>query len=133
MCIGYDPFKWADNYGSEEEYFKELIKENEEMSKIEIDLDAITKRRDELLDLKARYSFELKQVEKEAEQLDLQLIALLNQTGTDEMEYGTYKFGWVTKQRTALDQKYLKEHFADIAQKCTFTKESKNFEFKINK
>lgn len=128
MCIGYDAFQWADNYGS----YDEMYGENE-MSKIEIDLDAITKRRDELLDLKARYSFELKQVEKEAEQLDLQLIALLNQTGTDEMEYGTYKFGWVTKQRTALDQKYLKEHFADIAQKCTFTKESKNFEFKINK
>lgn len=33
MCIGYEPFKWADNYGSEEEYFKELIKENEENDK----------------------------------------------------------------------------------------------------
>jgi len=33
MCIGYDAFKWADNYESEEEYFKELIKENEENDK----------------------------------------------------------------------------------------------------
>ena len=29
MCVGYDPFKWADNYGSEEEYLQELIKEKE--------------------------------------------------------------------------------------------------------
>ena len=29
MCIGYDPFKWADNFESEEEYIKELIKEND--------------------------------------------------------------------------------------------------------
>lgn len=129
MCIGYDPFKWADNYESEEEYIKELEMEN----KIEIDLDAITTEYDSLLDAKARYKFELAQVEKRLETLDLQLIALLNQTGTDEMQYGIYKFGWIVKQRTALDQKYLKEHFADIAQKCTFTKESKNFDFKIYK
>ena len=126
-CGYYDPLRYADNYESEEEYIKDLEMEN----KIEIDLDAITKRRDELLDLKARYSFELKQVEKEAEQLDLQLIALLNQAGVDEMSYGTYKFGWVTKSRTALDQKYLKEHYADIAAQCTFTKENRTFEFKL--
>lgn len=24
MCIGYDPFKWADIYSSEEEYLKDL-------------------------------------------------------------------------------------------------------------
>ena len=24
MCIGYDPFKWADIYNSEEEYIKDL-------------------------------------------------------------------------------------------------------------
>lgn len=100
-------------------------------NKIEIDLDAITKRRDELMDLKARYNFELKQVEKEMETLDLQLIALLEQTGTDEMQYGNYSFGWKTTTRTALDQKYLKEHFADIAQKCTFTKENRTFNFKL--
>lgn len=128
MSAGYyDPLRYADNYESEEEYIKDLEMEN----KIEIDLDAITHRRDELMDLKARYSFELKQVEKEMEQLDLQLIALLNQAGVDEMSYGTYKFGWVTKSRTALDQKYLKEHFADIAAQCTFTKENRTFEFKL--
>ena len=129
MCFAYDPFKWADNFESEEEYIKEIEMSN----KIEIDLEAITLRRDELMDLKARYSFELKQVEKEMEKLDLQLIALLDQTGTESMDYGTYTFGWKVTKRTALDQKYLKEHYADIAQKCTFTKESKNFDFKINK
>ena len=29
MSIGYDPFKWADNFESEEEYIKELINEND--------------------------------------------------------------------------------------------------------
>lgn len=29
MSCGYDPFKWADNFESEEEYIKELIKEND--------------------------------------------------------------------------------------------------------
>lgn len=27
MCIGYDPFRWGDNYESEEEYLKELLEE----------------------------------------------------------------------------------------------------------
>ena len=49
------------------------------------------------------------------------------------MQYGIYSFGIKTKQRTVLDQKYLKEHFAEIVQQCTFTKESESFEFKINK
>lgn len=102
-------------------------------NKIEIDLDSITQRMDELKDAKARYSFELKQVEKEIEKEELKLIALLDQTGVESMDYGTYTFGWKVSSRTALDQKYLKEHYADVAQKCTFTKESKNFEFKINK
>ncbi|MBR4122992.1 MAG: hypothetical protein IKY45_03800 [Clostridia bacterium] len=121
----YDPFYW---------YERELDREYEEeqmANKIEIDLEAITKRRDELMDLSARYNFELKQVEKEMESLDLQLIALLNQTGTEEMQYGNYSFGWKTTKRTALDQKYLKEHFADIAKQCTFTKENRVFDFKL--
>lgn len=123
----YDAFKYADVYES----YEEMYGDDDMTNKIEIDLDAITKRRDELMDLKARYTFELKQVEKEMEQLDLQLIALLNQTGTDEMTYGTYHFGWKTTERTALDQKYLKEHFEDIAKQCTFTKENRVFNFKI--
>lgn len=126
---GYDPLRFADNFESEEEYIKELEMEN----KIKIDLDAITQRRDELLDLKARYNFELKQIEKEAETLDLQLIALLQQTGAEEMQYKTYKFGWKTTVRNSLDQKYLKEHYEDVFNACYFKKENRTFEFKINK
>ena len=33
MSAGYDPFKWADVFKSEEEYLKELIKEDEENAK----------------------------------------------------------------------------------------------------
>ena len=132
MSAGYDPFRWTDNFESEEEYMKELEEENMG-NKIEIDLDAITKRRDELMDLKARYSFELKQVEKEMETLDLQLIALLNQTGTDEMSYGTYRFGWTVKNRTAFDQKLFGEQYPDLLNQFKITKENKVFEFKINK
>ncbi len=102
------------------------------MGKIEIDLDAITKEMDELKDSKARYEFELKKIKEEIEKRELQLTALLSQQGINEMQYGIYSFGLVTKQRTALDQKYLKENFADIAAQCTFTKETENFVFKIN-
>ena len=103
------------------------------MSKIEIDLDLITQRYDELKDLIARCKFEQKQAEKEMEKLELQFVALLNQSGVKEMNYKCYNFGMKITQRTALDQKYLKEHYADIAEKCTFTKEKESFEFKINK
>lgn len=34
MCIGYDPFKWADCYQSEEEYLKELEIENQKESEV---------------------------------------------------------------------------------------------------
>ncbi len=33
MCIGYDPFRYADAFDSEEEYFMELEKEQEKKSK----------------------------------------------------------------------------------------------------
>lgn len=128
MSCGYDPFRWADNYES----YDEMYGDNE-MSKIEIDLDSITKRRDELMDLKARYNFELKQVEKEMETLDLQLIALLNQTGTEEMTYGTYVFGWKTTQRTAFDQKLFGEQYPDLLNQFKTTKENRVFNFKIAK
>ena len=102
-------------------------------NKIAIDLDEITSNLDQLKDAKARCEFELKDIKAQIEKYELQLIALLQQQGVNEMQYGIYSFGIKTKQRTALDQKYLKEHFADVAQQCTFTKESESFEFKINK
>ena len=129
MCIGYDPFRYADAFDSEEEYMKEL----EMANTVNIDLDAITQRMDELKDAKARYSFELKQIEKEIEKEELKLIALLDQTGVESMDYGTYSFGWKTTVRNSLDQKYLKEHYIDVFNACYMQKENRTFEFKINK
>ena len=101
------------------------------MSKVEIDLDLLTDSMCELKKEKARLDFELKQVKEEMERIELQLIALLNQTGINEMNYKCYSFGLKEISRTALDQKYLKENFSDIAEKCTFTKKSEKFEFKV--
>lgn len=101
--------------------------------KVNINLDVITSEMDELKDQKARYEFELKKIKEEIEKRELQLVALLNQMGVNEMQHGVYSFGLKIKQRTTLDQRYLKEHYKDIAEKCTFTKESESFEFKINK
>lgn len=132
MSAAYDAFYWYDRL-VDEDYLEQMKEEKKMANKIEIDLDAITTRRDELMDLKARYKFELEQVEKEMKKLDLQLIALLDQTGTDSMDYKTYTFGWKTTSRTALDQKYLKEHYADVFAACYLPKEDRKFEFKINK
>ena len=101
------------------------------MSKIEIDLDVITDTMDNLKKEKARLEFDLKEVNKEIEKYELQLIALLGQMNVKSMDYKGYSFGLKEISRTALDQKYLKEHYSDIAEKCTFTKTSERFEFKI--
>ena len=101
------------------------------MSKIEIDLDVITDTMDNLKKEKARLEFDLKEVNKEIEKYELQLIALLGQMKVKEMNYKSYSFGLKEVSRTAIDQKYLKEHYSDIAEKCTFTKTSERFEFKI--
>ena len=98
---------------------------------VEINLDLITESMDNLKKEKARLEFELKECKKDIEKYELQLIALLGQMNVKEMNYGVYTFGLYEKSRTALDQKYLKEHYADIAEKCTFTKTSENFDFKI--
>lgn len=100
-------------------------------NKVEIDLDIITETIDNLKKEKARLQFDLKEVDKEMEKYELQLIALLGQMNVKEMNYKSYSFGLREISRTALDQKYLKEHYSDIADKCTFTKTSEKFEFKI--
>lgn len=103
------------------------------MKKIVIDLEAITQEMDSLKDTKARLEFELKNTKQRIEILEMQFSALLKQQAVNEMDYGVYKFGFETKTRTALDQGFLKEHYADIAAACTFTKEKQDFYFKINK
>ena len=82
------------------------------MSKIEIDLDVITDTMDNLKKEKARLEFDLKEVNKEIEKYELQLIALLGQMKVREMDYKCYSFGLKEISRTALDQKYLKEHYS---------------------
>ena len=103
------------------------------MPKIELDLDAITQHLDELKDARARYRFELNNVEKEIEKEELKLIALLDQTGVDTMDYGVYSFGWKISKRKSFDQKLFGIEHPDLLEQYKIEKESKNFEFKINK
>lgn len=103
------------------------------MAKVELDLDLITKEMDTLKDDKARLKFELNNVEKEIEKRELQLVALLSQTGVKSMEYGIYSFGLVEKKRTAFDQALFKEQEPEMFDKYYITKTSEKFDFKINK
>lgn len=101
--------------------------------KITIDLETVTAQLDSLKDEKARLQFELKQVNKNIEQLELQLTAVLSQLNVKSMDYGIYSFGWVEKSRRALDQRLLKEKYPQQFADCYVEKTSENFEFKINK
>lgn len=100
---------------------------------VTINLDAITSEMDSLKDEKARLSFELKNIEKEIEKRELQLVALLGQMEVKSMDYGVYSFGLKETTRKALDQKLLKERYPDQYEACYVEKVSEKFEFKINK
>lgn len=102
------------------------------MPKIEIDLDAITKHLDELKDAKARLKFEIDNVDKEIEKEELKLIALIDKTGVDSMDYGVYTFGWKISTRKAFDQKLFGAEHPDLLEQYKVEKEQKKFEFKIN-
>lgn len=103
------------------------------MAKITIDLDLITSEMDTLKDEKARLSFELKNVEKEIEKRELQLVTALQQADVKTMDYGVYSFGWKITQRKAFDQKLFKEKQPDLFNQYYIEKETEKFEFKINK
>ena len=103
------------------------------MAKITIDLDAITADMDLLKDEKARLTFELKNIEKEIEKRELQLVTALQQADVKTMDYGVYSFGWKTTKRKAFDQKLFKEKQPDLFNQYYIEKESEKFEFKINK
>lgn len=103
------------------------------MAKITIDLDAITADMDLLKDEKARLTFELKNVEKEIEKRELQLVTALQQADVKTMDYGVYSFGWKTTKRKAFDQKLFKEKQPDLFNQYYIEKKSEKFEFKINK
>lgn len=101
--------------------------------KIELNLDAITEHLYELKDAKARYKFELNNIEKEIEKEELKLIALLDKTGVDEMQHGIYSWGWKISTRTAFDQQLFSSENPELFEKYKLTKENKKLEFKINK
>lgn len=103
------------------------------MAKITIDLDTITAEMDTLKDEKARLSFELKNIEKEIEKRELQLVTVLQQADVRTMDYGIYSFGWKTTKRKAFDQKLFKEKHSDLFNQYCIEKESEKFDFKINK
>ena len=103
------------------------------MAKIELDLDAITAHMDELKDAKARLKFELDNIEKEIEKEELKLIAVLDKTGVDTMDYGVYSFGWKISTRKAFDQQLFGKEHPDLLEQYKIEKENKKFEFKINK
>lgn len=97
-----------------------------------IDLGEITADMDALKQEKARLSFELKNIEKEIEKRELQLIALLEKADVKNMDYGIYTFGFKEYSRTAFDQKAFKEAEPELFQKYYVPKVTERFEFKIN-
>lgn len=99
---------------------------------LEINLDEITQEMSELKDAKARYKFELDNIEKEIEKKELVLVALMERMGVDEMTHGVYRWGWKNATRTAFDQKLFSTDNPELFEKYKTTKESQRFEFKIN-
>ena len=94
----------------------------------------VTALADEMIELKdqiARYKFELKQLEKRKEQLDIKLIKILKENDVNEMNLGNCHFFLKTKTRTAFDQSLFKEENPELFDKYYLTKESEIFEFKL--
>lgn len=103
------------------------------MTKVSIDLDAITEQLDDLYDQQARLKFELKNIEKEIDKREFQLKALLDSLQVDEMVHKTYSFGYVEKTINRLNQSMLKEKYPQQYEECYLPSVSKTFKFHINK
>ena len=99
----------------------------------QVDLKELTCKMDELKDAKARLEFDLKQVEKEIEKVELELVNILDKTGVERMDYGTYTFGWEIKKRKAFSQKAFAQVYPDLLEKFKLEIESKQFVFKVNR
>ena len=95
------------------------------------DLTALTDEMISVKDAIARYKFELKQLEKQKEQLDIKLIRVLKENEVNEMNLGNCHFYLKTKTRTAFDQSLFKEENPELFEKYYITKESEAFEFKL--
>lgn len=98
-----------------------------------IDLKELTERMDVLKDQKARLDFELKQVDKEIEKIELELANVLEKADVQSMDFGIYSFGWVTKTRKAFSQKAFGQVYPDILEKFKVETVTRKLEFKINK
>ena len=98
---------------------------------MEIDLDFITEKMDELKDKQARLKFELKQTEQQIGKYELQLQTLLDNLNVNDYQYGNYTFGWKIGSRTAFNQSLFKEKEPDLFEKYKVTTETKQFVFKI--
>lgn len=95
------------------------------------ELKSLTDEMIETKDLIARYKFELKQLEKKKEQLDLKLIRVLKENQVNEMDLGNCRFYLKTMQRTMFDQGLFKDEHPDLFEKYYTTKEKEVFEFKL--
>lgn len=100
---------------------------------MDIDLEKITAELDLYKQEKARLSFELKNIEKEIQKRELQLVTILSKLEVESMDYGVYSFGWKVTKRKTFDQKLFKKEHPDVFNKYYIEKENKNFEFKISK
>ena len=101
------------------------------MSKYEIDLDVLTQELEEWKDTKARYQFELKQVEKEIEKREIALGLFLKQNKLDNLIHGRFEFGFKEYTRTAFDQQAFKADYEELFNKYKLPKTTERFEFKI--
>lgn len=102
------------------------------MSKlVEIDIEQLTSELDELKDQKARYTFELKQIDKEIEKRECALGLFLKQNRLDNYVHGRFEFYFKEYQRTAFDQKAFQTDYPELYAKYKTPKTSERFEFKI--
>lgn len=98
---------------------------------MELDLEKITAKMDELKDVQAQLEFELKQTKKQIEKYELQLQAVLTANSVDTMQYGNYLFGWKETMRNSFNQKLFQEDYPDLFNNYKTQKTIKSFEFKI--
>lgn len=98
---------------------------------MEIDLDKLVNELDTLKDNEARLKFELKEVEKQVEKLELQLQAVLRSNEVEGMQVGNYYFGWKTSQRNSFNQKLFSSEHPDLYDLFKTTTEIKKFEFRV--
>lgn len=97
------------------------------------ELTEITRQLDDLKDLESRLKFDLENTKKQIEKIELQLQAIIEDAGVDNMDFGIYSFGWEVKKRKAFSQKAFEQVYPELLEKFKIETETKKFVFKINK